>query len=427
MEGDAIATERTEAVIAIRIRELGRYFGPPTLVDGSVRPREAWRSLLRIAGVQLKTPLVDHKQRTVTVPGHVLRDISVDIEQGSVTCLIGASGSGKSVLLKILAGVLAPTTGRVEIYGDIARLLAVGDNVDSRMTAHENIRNSPVYRAATPADAERFETEVIEFAELQGFEHVPLRTYSTGMLMRLDAALTLCSTCPIMMFDEVLAVGDIAFQQKVIDKLRALSNEGRTLVMASSDQAFVQQIATRVLTFGNGRIVSDMPAGRSTDHWSSSTGPSEFQWHVSQDLPEDDVMALRAMTLQRCDHGSETYLDLGLSFEAKVPGVRCRPSIFLMQEKKIILRSLYPEFIDLIDACRFACVVRIPLHILSSGTYLLTPDIHTFRGNNLSVLKARDAATLTVRREAAPKRGRREPLLTVTLPWELESMTEAQA
>jgi ABC-type polysaccharide/polyol phosphate transport system ATPase subunit len=396
-------------------------------MDGGARPREAWRSLLRIAGIELKTSLIDDKQRTITTPGHVLRDVSVDIEQGSVTCLTGASGSGKSVLLKILGGVLAPTTGRVEIYGHVARLLTIGDAVSSQMTAHENIRHSPAYRSATPADAERFEADVIEFADLQGFEHVRLRTYSTGMLMRLNVALTLCSMYPIMLIDDVLAVGDIAFQQKVVDKLHMLKTEGRTLVIASNDDVLVQQIATRVLKLSNGRIVSDMPAGRSADHWSSSTGPSEYQWHVSQDLPEDDVMALRAMTLQRCDHGSDTYLDLGLRFEAKVPGVRCRPSVFLMQEKKIILRSLYPEFIDLTDPCRFTCVVRIPLHILSSGTYLLTPDIHTFRSSNLSVLKARDAATLTVRREAAPKRERRAPLLTMTFPWELESMTEAQA
>src|SRR5262245_5906930 len=234
-------------------------------MDGAARPREAWRSLLHIAGIEPKTPPIDDKQR-ITTPGHVLRDVSVDIDQGSVTCLTGASGSGKSVLLKILGGVLAPTTGRVEIYGQVARLLTIGDAVSPQMTAHENIRYSPVYRSATPADAERFETEVIEFADLQGFEHVPLRTYSTGMLMRLNVALTLCSTHPIMLIDDVLAVGDIAFQQKVVGKLHALKNDGRTLVIASSDDVLVQRIATRVLKLGNGRIVNDIRAGRFAGH-----------------------------------------------------------------------------------------------------------------------------------------------------------------
>ena len=412
-------------MIAIRIQGLGRYFGSPMVMDGAARPRAAWRSLLRIAGIEPSTPLIDDTQRTVTTPGHVLRDVSVDIEQGSVTCLTGASGSGKSVLLQILAGVIAPTTGRVEIYGEIARLLTVGDNVDARMTAHENIENSPVYRASAPRDAERFEAEVIDFAELQGFEHVPLRTYSTGMLMRLNVALTLCSTSSIMLIDDVLAVGDIAFQQKVIDKLHALRNDGRTLVMASTDDTLIQQIATRILTLGNGRIVSDAPPRRlATDI--SPQAPAEFDWQASHDLPEDDVMALRALSIEDCRDGADTYLELGLTFDAKIGDVRCRPSVFLMQRKKIILRSLYPEYIELTDARRFTCVVRIPLHVLSSGTYLLTPDMHTFSGKNVYVLKARDAVTLTVRREGLPQKERRAPLLTVAFPWEVESMAEAQ-
>jgi ABC-type polysaccharide/polyol phosphate transport system ATPase subunit len=149
------------------------------MMDGGAQPREAWRSLLRIAGIEPKARLTEDDpltQRAVTVPGHVLRDISVDIEQGSVTCLSGPSGCGKSVLLKILAGVIAPTSGRVEIYGDIARLLTSGDNVDPRMTAHENIQSSPLYRAAAVDVAERYQAEVVDFAELQGFEHGPLRT-----------------------------------------------------------------------------------------------------------------------------------------------------------------------------------------------------------------------------------------------------------
>lgn len=398
------------------------------MMDGGAQPREAWRSLLRIAGIEPKARLTEDDpltQRAVTVPGHVLRDISVDIEQGSVTCLSGPSGCGKSVLLKILAGVIAPTSGRVEIYGDIARLLTSGDNVDPRMTAHENIQSSPLYRAAAVDVAERFQAEVIDFAELQGFEHVPLRTYSTGMLMRLNVALTLCSTAPIILLDDVFGVGDIGFQQKVVDKLHALRAEGRTLVVASSDEALIEQIATRILTLGNGRIISDTPPMRLTiDRPSTST--AEFDWHVSETLPENDVMALREMRIESCRDGDHTYLDVALAFEAKVTGARCRPSVTLKRQKKLLFRSLYPEQIELADPCGFGCTVRIPLHILSSGTYLLTADMHTYSGNNLYLLKARDAITLNVRHETDSQTERRPPLLTVAFPWELESMAEAQ-
>jgi len=414
-------------VIAIRIRDVGRYFGEPVIIDGGAQPGEAWRSLLRIAGITPRARLTDDEpltQRVVTAPGHVLRDISVDIEHGSVTCLYGPSGCGKSVLLKILAGVIAPTRGRVEIYGDVARLLTSGDNVDQRMTAHENIQNFPLCRAATADVVERFQTEVIDFAELQGFEHVPLRTYSTGMLMRLNVALTLCSTASIILIDDVFAVGDIAFQQKVVDKLHALRAEGRTLVIASSDDMLIDKIATRILTLGNGLITNDAPPKRLTfDRPSSST--AEFDWHASDNFPENDVVALRAMQIESCRDADDTYLDVALAFEAKVPGARCRPSVTLRHQKKVMFRSLYPEQIELGDSRRFGCTVRIPLHILSSGTYLLTLDMHTYLRNNLYRLKARDAITLNVRHGADSPDDRRQPLLTVAFPWELESMAEA--
>jgi len=414
-------------VIAIRIRDLGRYFGAPVVMDGGAQPREAWRSLLRIAGIESNARLADDEpqtQRAVTTPGHVLRDISIDIEQGSVTCLSGPSGCGKSVLLKILAGVIPPTSGRVEIYGDIARLLASGDNVDPRMTAHENIQSSPLLRGAAEDVIERFQAEVIDFAELEGFEHVPLRTYSTGMLMRLNVALTLCSTAPIILMDDVFGVGDIGFQQKVVDKLHALRAEGRTLVVASSDEALIEQIATRILTLGNGRIINDTPPTRLTIEL-PSTSTAEFDWNASENFPENDVMALREMRIERCRDGDQTYLDVGLAFEAKVSGARCRPSVTMRRQKKILFRSLYPEQIELADPCRFGCTVRIPLDILSSGTYLMTVDMHTYSGNNLYLLKARDAITLNVRHETDAPNERRSPLLTVAFPWELESMTEA--
>jgi len=415
-------------VIAIRIQGVGRYFGPPVIMDGGAQPREAWRSLLRIVGVELKAPLTDDDtlaQRAVSAPGHVLRDITVDIEQGSITCITGPSGCGKSALLKILAGVLLPTTGRIEIYGDVARLLASGDNVDPRMTAHENIDSSPMYRQATTDAAERFAADVIDFAELQGFEHVPLRTYSTGMLLRLNVALTLCSAAPIILMDDLFAVGDIGFQQKIVEKLQVLREQGRTVVIASSDDALVQHIATRILTLGNGHIVSDSPPRRFAPAVAAATVPAEFQWHVAQDLPGNDVMVLRAIELERCGHDDQAHLDVRLTCEAKASALRCRPSLTLKREKKIVLRSLYPGHLEFAEPGAFTCAVRIPLQILSSGTYLLTVDMHTYRGNSLYLLKARDAITLNVHRGGDGEAERRQPLLTVAFPWELETLAEA--
>jgi ABC-type polysaccharide/polyol phosphate transport system ATPase subunit len=407
--------------IAIRIQGLGRYFGVPLQMNGAVRPRESWHALMRIAGINLTLPAKPDGYKTVAPAGHVLRDISLDIERGSVTCLTGPSGSGKTVLLKILAGAMLPTAGRIQIHGTVASILENGDNINNRLTAHENILQSQTYRALTTEQGQRFAADVIDFAELEGFEHVPLRTYSTGMLMRLNVALTLCGPASIFLLDDVLAVGDIAFQQKVVDRLRALAAEGRTLVIALSEEALVQQLATRVVTLGHGHVVSDLPPRRLMANV-LSTKSTEFECHVTRDLPEDELMALQTVAVERYDAPEGTYLDLTLGFEAKIGGVRCRPSVFLMQRKKIIMRSLCPEYIALPAPGRFVCVVRLPVDLLANGAYAITPDIHTFTDNEVYALKARDAVTLTVRRPTATAPEKRPPLLHVAFPWEVEAL-----
>jgi hypothetical protein len=114
-----------------------------------------------------------------------------------------------------------------------------------------------------------------------------------------------------------------------------------------------------------------------------------------------------------------------LTCEAKASALRCRPSLTLKREKKIVLRSLYPGHLEFAQPGAFTCAVRIPLQILSSGTYLLTVDMHTYRGNSLYLLKARDAITLNVHRGGDGEAERRQPLLTVAFPWELEALAEA--
>ena len=412
-------------MLAIRIRALGRYFGPRIEFDGSARPREAWRTLLRIAGLDVKELTDDNTQRTMAVAGHVLRDISLDVEQGSVVCLTGPSGSGKSVLLQMLGGVIAPTAGSIEFYAPVVSLLSIGDNLDDRLSPYENIQASRGYLDAPPDEAVRYAREVIDFAELDGFEHAPLRTFSTGMTLRLSVALALCGRPSIVLIDDVLTVGDIAFQQKCIDRVDELKQAGCTLVVAFSDEALVQQIATRVITLGGGRIVSDT----STARWANvrnAGSAADVEWQVVQDLPEDDVMALRGIAVDAGSDDDGSHLDLSMEFDAKTAGVRCRPSVFLMRRKTVIYRSLAPEFLLVTAARRLTWVVRIPTQILPSGTYTFMINMQTVQGNTVYAMKAHDAVTLTIRREGeAASEASGTPVLAIDFPWEIDPVEGA--
>ena len=408
---------------AIRMRGLGCYFGARLEMDGVNRPREAWRTLLRFAGLDLSQLSDQRTQRTSVVGGYALRDASLDIRQGSVVCLAGPAGAGKSVLLKILAGAMAPTSGRAEFFGSVSSLVGGGD-LDERSSAEDNIRASSEFEATPPDDRERFVSEVVDFAGIHGFETAPLRTFSTGMRLRLDIALVLCSRSSILLLDALLSVGDIAFQQKCVERVRELAEQGRTIVAVFDDDAIVQQLATRVVTMAGGRIVGDTsPAGHAR-HVTSGTA-ADVSWQVASDLPEDDAVVMRALAVDGGKDGGSSSIDLTMAFEARLDGVRCRPSVVLNWSGLRLFRTVAPRPLTLDRGRRVTWTVRIPTDPLIAGAYTLMVNMQSEHGEAVYSMKAHEAVTLSVSRpagETKERNPRRAPLLTVEFPWEIEAV-----
>jgi len=415
-------------VPAIRLSGIGRYFGPAIEMDGASRPHEAFRSLLRIAGMRVGAS-EDGPQVTVAVAGHVLRDITLDIARGSVVCLTGSPGAGKSVLIKVLGGVLEPTSGRAEFYGPVTALLSINNNLDMRATAYENIQASPHMVGASPEEADRYTAEVIAFAEIESFEHAALRTFSTGMVLRLSVALALCGHPSIVLIDDVLAVGDIGFQQKCLDRVRALKFEGCTLVLAFSDEALVRQLATRVITLASGQVVGDC----APEDWMPLRERSHadaVEWQVLSNLPEDDVVALRAVTVEAGRTSDGAVLHLSAVFEPKVDGLRCRPLVTVsgVGVRAVLFRSLFPEFVSVRGERPLRFSVQVPTHVLPNGDYTLGFHLVSLQGSSVYAMKASDAVKVTVKREAPPPvAGEPVPLLRPQVTWEVERLAEAGA
>jgi ABC-type polysaccharide/polyol phosphate transport system ATPase subunit len=417
-------TQRS-APFAIRIQGLGKYFGAPLDVAGS-EPADALRALRRLLGFRSNATAGNDVQRTVTIAGHVLREISLDIEQGSVVCLAGASGSGKSVLLKILAGVMPPTSGRIELHGTVNSLLSVG-GMDSGLTAYEHIDSYRRLFRLPAAGAAGYSDDVIAFAELEGFADMPVRTYSTGMMLRLSVALALSGTPSIVLIDDVLGVGDMAFRQKCVERLHALKGSGCTLVVAFSDEELIDQLATRVITLGGGRIADDSPPRRwLVDRHSRSA--AQVQWRISPNLPEDDVMAISSIAVDERPEGDETCLCISLTFVAKAGSLRCRPSIFLMRGTMVVFRSLHPYSFAMEQADRVLVTVKVPTQWLSDGDYTVTTGVLTERGRVHYSLKAPEALALRIRRDAVvADQAASTPVLTTTFPWEIEPVVLSRA
>jgi lipopolysaccharide transport system ATP-binding protein len=191
-----------------------------------------------------------------------LQDVSFEVSEGDVLGIIGRNGSGKSTLLKILARVTTPTKGHAVVHGSVASLLEVGTGMHPEMTGRENIfLNGALLGMSRPDIAARFD-EVVEFAEVSEYIDTPIKHYSSGMKLRLAFAVAAHLSADVMVVDEVLAVGDAAFQKKCLGTLREGMRRGRTTLFVSHHLPSVENLCNRALLLSEGRVVQ---AGETAD------------------------------------------------------------------------------------------------------------------------------------------------------------------
>jgi lipopolysaccharide transport system ATP-binding protein len=183
-----------------------------------------------------------------------LRDISFSVEKGRVLGIIGHNGAGKSTLLRLITGLGRPTSGRIQCVGNVGSLLELGTGFHSDMTGRENLITGGILSGFTNREAKERQQEVIAFAELEDFIDQPVRTYSSGMYMRLAFSTAIHFDPDVLVVDEVLAVGDSRFQQKCSEKLRAFRLAGKSLVLVSHDLEQIRSLCDEVLVLEEGRL-----------------------------------------------------------------------------------------------------------------------------------------------------------------------------
>jgi ABC-type polysaccharide/polyol phosphate transport system ATPase subunit len=186
-----------------------------------------------------------------------LRDVSFAVEPGSAVGLVGRNGSGKTTLLRLLSGIVKPTSGRVEVGGRIGSLLELGAGFHPDMTGRENVfLNGSIHGLKRTAIREKLD-EIVTFAGLEDFIDLPVRTYSSGMYMRLGFAIAAHIEADVLLLDEVFAVGDEAFQRKCFGKIFEFKQRGGTIVFVSHDAASVERLCDRAILLKDGRVAFD--------------------------------------------------------------------------------------------------------------------------------------------------------------------------
>jgi lipopolysaccharide transport system ATP-binding protein len=188
-----------------------------------------------------------------------LQDVTFDVNKGEVVGLIGRNGAGKSTLLKILARITDPTRGRAEIYGRVGALLEVGTGFHMELTGRENIFLSGAILGMRKSEIAAKFDEIVSFAEVQQFIDTPTKRYSSGMFTRLAFAVAAYLEPEILFVDEVLAVGDAAFQKKCLGKMEDVAGQGRTVFFVSHNTQAIRQLCTRCVLLEHGRVAADGP------------------------------------------------------------------------------------------------------------------------------------------------------------------------
>jgi lipopolysaccharide transport system ATP-binding protein len=185
-----------------------------------------------------------------------LRDVSFSIEQGRCLGIIGHNGAGKSTLLRLLCGLGQPTTGRIHRNGYVSGLLELGSGMHPEMTGRENILTAGILTGYTRRQVLAHQDEIISFAELEEFIDQPVRTYSSGMFLRLAFSTAMHFDPDVLAIDEVLAVGDIRFQQKCIDRLDGFRKSGKTLILVSHNNEQIRSLCDEVLVLEEGQVAA---------------------------------------------------------------------------------------------------------------------------------------------------------------------------
>lgn len=204
-----------------------------------------------------------------------LNDVSFEIQSGEVVGLIGSNGAGKSTLLKIVAGVLKPTKGKMMTYGNICPMIELGAGFDMELTARENIFLNGAVMGYSKQFIEGKFDEIVEFSELHDFLEVPVRNFSSGMIARLAFSVATVVEPEILIVDEILAVGDLAFQAKSEEKMLSMINGGTTVLYVSHSIASITKLCDRVIWLDHGRIREIGPAEEVCQHYTESVGLAE--------------------------------------------------------------------------------------------------------------------------------------------------------
>lgn len=341
-----------------------------------------------------------------------LREASFTIQKGEVVGLIGRNGAGKSTLLKILSQITEPTEGEVHLWGKVASLLEVGVGFHSELSGRENVFLNGAILGMSRAEIRRKFDEIVAFADIGQFLDTPVKRYSSGMYVRLAFAVAAHLEPDILIVDEVLAVGDAAFQQKCLGKMQNFSREGRAVILVSHNMATISSMCDRVIWLDAGQIKEIGPATNVVRQYLSQNITNALTWTPRHESGNQFRYHAVSVTTPDTDQGVDAFpadeaIDVVFDFSVLQPLPAGRIALRVSSDQgSLVFTSASTDQMNQLNAAwrmgrqRLRC--RIPGNFLAPGRYLISvtepagdyehfrPNIISFNVSEQNSLAARD-------------------------------------
>ena len=319
-----------------------------------------------------------------------LKDVSFEVNEGEVLGIIGRNGAGKTTLLKILSRITEPTGGSIEIHGRLSSLLEVGTGFHPELTGRENIFLNGAILGMRKKEIERKFDEIVNFSEIGEFIDTPVKRYSSGMYVRLAFAVAAHLEPEVLLVDEVLAVGDIAFQRKCMGKMEDMAGGGRTVLVVSHNMTLINRLCQRTILLEKGRIVDDGPTHKVVKRYLGSglSTPAERTWENIKSAPGDDIVRMRAIRAKNgkgevtAEFNIQESVHIEVEFSVLQEGWILEESLSFYNEAGLLmflaLNNADPAWQNRKrPAGIYRGVCNVPGNFLNEGTVIVTAAIST--------------------------------------------------
>lgn len=305
-----------------------------------------------------------------------LDDISFTVDRGDALALCGRNGAGKSTMLKLISRITAPSEGEIRIHGRIASLLEVGTGFHPELTGRENVYLNGAILGMSRAEVSKKMDEIVEFSEIDRFIDTPVKRYSSGMFVKLGFAVAANLAPDILICDEVLAVGDLAFQQKCLNKMTDVARSGRAVLYVSHNMRTVSQLCNRGLFLHQGKLIYDGTTDKAIELYSGAGNRDVVRDLDSMTRPRnrgERMRMLKMVTLNstNMEFQQDGYWEFNITSRSNVDDKSLRLRLILKNKMTTPIAMTHTVPFEVKAGEKFTLNVRFPLDTISPGEYMI--------------------------------------------------------